>query len=134
MKKIYFNDNGWVCGRYPYNFKIENENNFVEVNDTDFEKTLSCQEHFAWKVVNGSLVEERYEKDDTKETLKQKMSQLKSWFDTYYTQHEQKYNRLIALERECDDGSDPADKLIELYQEAERNRKKIQELEKMLGE
>lgn len=71
----------------------------------------------------------------TKEELaNNEIQELKRWFDISYAQKEQKYNRLIALERECDDGSDPADKLIELYKQAETKRKRIQELEKMLGE
>lgn len=68
----------------------------------------------------------------TIEEIRVELSALTTWFDTYYAQHEQKYNRLIALERECDDGSDPADKLIELYKEAETRRKRIQELENLL--
>lgn len=69
-----------------------------------------------------------------REEIEMNIWQLQTWFETYYKEHFEKYTRLIALERECDDGSDPADKLIELYKEAETKRKRIQELEKMLGE
>lgn len=31
------------------------------------------------------------------------MRGIQSWFDSYYMQHEQKYNRLIALGQLCDD-------------------------------
>lgn len=68
-----------------------------------------------------------------REEIEMNIWQLQTWFDTYYTQHEQKYNRLIALDRLTDNGENPHDKLIELYETAEINRKRIQELEKMLG-
>ena len=56
------------------------------------------------------------------------ISELKIWFNTYYTEHEQKYRRLHSLNVLCDDGSKPYDKLLELYKEAEEKRKQIQEL------
>ena len=52
----------------------------------------------------------------------------KERFNTYYTEHEQKYRRLHSLNALCDDGSKPYDKLLELYKEAEEKRKQIQEL------
>ncbi len=70
----------------------------------------------------------------TIEEIRDELSALTSWFDIDYTRKEQKYNRLIALKRECDDRSDPADKLIELYKQAESYRKRIQNLEEMLKE
>lgn len=60
--------------------------------------------------------------------------ELASWFSTYYTIHEQQYRRLIALNKLCDDGSNPSVKLTELYAVAEEKRKRIQELEKTLKE
>lgn len=54
---------------------------------------------------------------------------LTKWFKEDYTHYEQKYTRLIALQKLCDDGSDPNTKLLELYEEAETIRKRIQELE-----
>lgn len=51
------------------------------------------------------------------------------WFNNNYTYKEQKYRRLITLNLVCDDGSNPNDKLLQLYEEAERNRRRIQELE-----
>ena len=56
---------------------------------------------------------------------------LKNWFETEYTQKEQKYRRLIALGIMCDDGSFPQMRLEELYVEAEVKRKRIQEIESM---
>ena len=54
---------------------------------------------------------------------------LKNWFNTYYAEHEQKYRRLHTLNVKCDDGSSPYQALIQLYNTAEINRKRIQELE-----
>jgi hypothetical protein len=42
MKKIYYNQNGWVCERYPYNIPIYNEALFIEVEDGVYEETMSC--------------------------------------------------------------------------------------------
>lgn len=58
---------------------------------------------------------------------------LRNWFNGYYAEHEQKYRRLYTMKLYCDDGTHPYDKLIELYQTAEKNRKRIQELESQYG-
>lgn len=58
---------------------------------------------------------------------------LRNWFNGYYTEHEQKYRRLYTMKLYCDDGTHPYDKLTELYQTAEKNRKRIQELESQYG-
>ena len=60
------------------------------------------------------------------------IAELKTWFDTIYTKQEQKLRRLITLKILCDDGQRPEDKLITLYNEAERKRKHIQELEAII--
>ena len=54
---------------------------------------------------------------------------LRDWFETEYTYKEQKYRRLIALNKPDDDGIDCQIKLTALYEEAEIKRKRIQELE-----
>lgn len=63
------------------------------------------------------------------EKLQIEMNELKSWFNTYYTEHEQKYRRLITLNKADDDEIDGQTKLITLYEEAEQKRARIQELE-----
>lgn len=55
---------------------------------------------------------------------------LKQWFDTIYAYQEQKFRRLMALNKTDDDGVSAAEKLNALYLEAEEKRKQIQELEK----
>ena len=63
------------------------------------------------------------------EKLQNEINELKIWFNTYYTQHEQKYRRLITLNKADDDEVDGQTKLITLYEEAEQKRARIQELE-----
>ena len=58
---------------------------------------------------------------------------LKNWYETYYTQHEQKYRRLHSLGKLTDEGKKPYDELIKLYNEAEIKRARIQELERELN-
>lgn len=55
--------------------------------------------------------------------------ELSDWFDGYYAVHEQKFRRLIALNKPDDDGVNAVDKLAALYEEAEVKRARIQELE-----
>ena len=68
-----------------------------------------------------------------KELAEIEINALKNWFNGYYTEHEQKYRRLYTMKLYCDDGTHPYDKLTELYQTAEKNRKRIQELESQYG-
>lgn len=60
-------------------------------------------------------------------------TQLIEWFNTEYTYKEQKYRRLIALNKADDDGIDGNTKLLALYNEAEEKRARIQELEKVIN-
>lgn len=64
--------------------------------------------------------------------LQEEIYNLKQWFNTYYTEHEQKYRRLNTLKQLTDELEDPYNKLVELYQEAEIKRKRIQEIEVLL--
>lgn len=66
--------------------------------------------------------------------LIQELGNLKYWFDKYYSEHEQKYRRLIELGLKCDDETEPKEKLTELYNEAEIKRKRIQVIEQEIGE
>lgn len=62
------------------------------------------------------------------------INKLIMWFETEYKKNEQKYRRLNTLNLLCDDGTRPYDKLIDLYNEAETKRKRIQELEVLINE
>lgn len=66
------------------------------------------------------------------EVAQKEYMRLTTWFDTTYTYKEQKYRRLIALNKTDDDGGDCTQKLQALYAEAEQKRQRIQQLEKQL--
>lgn len=59
---------------------------------------------------------------------------LRCWFENDYTKQEQKFRRLRTLNVPCDDGTEPYDALIKLYNDAEVKRKRIQELELLIAE
>lgn len=61
MKKIYFNETGWVCERAPYNIPVFDKSYYIEVTDEEYTKTLVVTNGAAWKVVNGELVESVYD-------------------------------------------------------------------------
>lgn len=67
------------------------------------------------------------------ELLSKEYNELRMWFNNTYSYKEQKYRRLIALNKLDDDGIDANDKLIALYDEAEMNRLRIQELEELIN-
>lgn len=64
----------------------------------------------------------------------QEYQELKEWFDIVYARKEQKYRRLHSLGKLTDEGKDPYDELINLYNEAEIKRARIQELERLLSD
>ena len=59
---------------------------------------------------------------------------LKLWFSDVYTIEEQKLRRLHTLGKLTDDGKNPYQELINLYNEAEIKRARIQELERLLSD
>ena len=68
---------------------------------------------------------------DYKSTLEyeKEIEDLKLWFDIFYTEHEQKYRRLIALNKLTDDNKSPNQELMYLYNVAEEKRLRLQQLE-----
>ena len=58
---------------------------------------------------------------------------LKLWFSDVYTIEEQKLRRLHTLGKLTDEGKNPYNELINLYNEAEIKRARIQELERELN-
>jgi len=69
--KIHYTKDGWVCERYPYDFPIEDEARFIEVDEDQHRKTLETNPHHAWRVVKGKLKEERYEETPEQEVLEE---------------------------------------------------------------
>lgn len=78
MEKIYYNNQGWVCQRYPYDLEIENQNQFIEVDEQTYEKTLTCSVGMAWRVVDGKLEEQVYNQSEVdKSLIEEEISNLK---------------------------------------------------------
>ena len=84
------------------------------------------------KVVDGKVIAVEYEPTQT-ELYENELNQLKQWFDVEYMRAEQKYRRLHTLGKLTDEGKDPYNELINLYNEAEIKRHRIQELEELLA-
>lgn len=70
---------------------------------------------------------------ETRNALIEEQMELTEWFDGYYTIHEQKYRRLIALSKLDDDGENVNNKLKNLYNEAEEKRERLQEIQNLLN-
>lgn len=66
-----------------------------------------------------------------KELAQQELTELKEWYDIEYARKEQKYRRLHTLGKLTDEDKDPYNELINLYNEAEIKRARIQELERL---
>ena len=80
MKKIFYNEQGWVCQRFPYDIPITDENRFIEVDDDTFQNTLTNPGHTSWRVVNGILVIQQYEEIPQEELLQQELMEIDMWF------------------------------------------------------
>jgi len=100
MNKIYFNNDGWVLNRYPHTNEEINKNRFIEVDDETFNKTFATPLHFAWRVVNGQLTNERYEETPQEEVLAELRNKRETecfsvvnrgqiWYDTLSSEQKQ---------------------------------------------
>lgn len=112
---------------FLYNDKYEEiaqfcrENNYIIANigkNKDGKNVFQIKEN---KLSNEELLYKEY-------------NELRMWFNVTYSYKEQKFSRLIALNKPDDDGIDADDKLIALYNEAEEKRKRIQNLEAILDD
>lgn len=80
MKKIFYNEQGWVCQRFPYDIPVTDENRFIEVDDDTFQNTLTNPGHTSWRVVNGILEIQQYEEIPQEELLQQELMEIDMWF------------------------------------------------------
>ena len=85
MKKIYYDENGWVCERYPYDIPIADTRRYIEVDEEKYNQTLSTTIYFAWRVVNGQLVNEEY----TELTSEQKEEKHRLMVECEIAEHKQ---------------------------------------------
>jgi len=96
--KIHYNEDGWVCQRYPQDLPIEDEERYIEVGEEEFIKSLSTNTHFAWRIVDGELVNEQYQEipeGEIKERLREERKELLDAFD--------KWEKAVLRGREEDD-------------------------------
>lgn len=96
--------------------KIELEEKYFDCKYQDFNEDLTFSV-------------EKYNNRKQKCISEQEIIKIKEWFEEEYTYKEQKFRRLISLNKLDDDGIDAKTKLTELYIEAESKRTKIQMLE-----
>jgi hypothetical protein len=80
MEKIYYNKDGWVCERYPYDIPVEDEKRFIEVDEDTKSLTMSCETHKSWRVKNGKLFIDTYEETPIKEILVAELESIQNWF------------------------------------------------------
>ena len=95
MEKIYYNKEGWVCDRYPHNIEIDDENRYIEVEYDDVYETLFVKSGYAWRVVDGKLVVEKYgeipayiEIDELKTKLRDTDYQATKYAEGWFTEEE----------------------------------------------
>lgn len=89
MEKVYFNKEGWVCNRHPYNFEIDDENSYIELDELESSKTYVSETGKAWKVINNELVLDVYDAnivdDNYRQYLRSHRDSLFAAFDIYKT-------------------------------------------------
>jgi len=69
-KKIFYSQSGWLFDRHmELNESERDENRSIEVDEETYWKTMSSPLHFAWKVINGELVNVRYQETPTSEIV-----------------------------------------------------------------
>lgn len=55
--KIYYQKStGFICYRYPYNYELENENDFIEMSAEEAEPTYQCPYGKIWAIKDGKPV------------------------------------------------------------------------------
>ena len=106
----------------------------IEMTLEEFDN-LMCEQSKGKQLVvdNGKVIAIEHQSSQ-QELAQNELLELKYWYDNYYTQHEQKYRRLHSLGKLTDEGKDPYNELINLYNEAEIKRARIQELERLLSD
>ena len=123
MIKIYYDENGWVCNRYPYDIPITDENRFIEVDDELYANTLSCEQYYAWRVVDGKLQIDRYEETPQQELYLQEYNNLK-----------QQLNDMDYKTSKYTDGEYTEEEWQEIVTERKAIRVRVRELEALLNQ
>jgi hypothetical protein len=96
---IYYNIDGWICERYPYLFDKSTSVGSLEVNEEEYNKTLISNAYYAWRIVDGKLVNEQYEeKIWTVEERLQERINLHSATDDDYLKYARNVRNNVDLE------------------------------------
>lgn len=89
MKIIYYNINGWICERYPYNISIDDTCTPIEVTDEEYNFTLMSPEYYAWRIINNKLVNEPYtdltleqQEEKRKNKIQSEIQELKNYLSS----------------------------------------------------
>lgn len=134
LEKGYLIDDKIIIGHQLAQNEVEEKYHYEVVKEypnggKDVEKIIDV--HYSPAIPEQDIYEDIkvYIPFTTKELNNIEYNKLKNWFDSEYTYKEQKFRRLIALNKLDDDGIDAKTKLTELYIEAESKRTKIQMLE-----
>lgn len=92
MPTIEYNQDGWVCNRFPYN--LEDVEGSLDVSEEVYQDTLYSKECYAWRVVDGELVQQKYEEKQwtQDERLQERIKLHKATDDDY-----SKYARQVRL-------------------------------------
>lgn len=117
----------------------------MELNQIFYENKYNeacnfCHEHnYTIKEIEADSFGKRYQivilpQPTLKELAEQEIRGLKEWYNVIYAQKEQKFRRLHSLGKLTDEGANPYDELIKLYNEAEIKRARIQELERVISD
>lgn len=132
MEKIYYNENGWVCKRYPYNIPIEDESRYIEVEDSVADETYSCKIGYSWRVTDGELEQAIYDNDAaTKQKYTEELFELETWFSNVYDMQMKQYDRCQRLGIEFTSSYGTVE---ELDAQAVGNAARIKELRTLIGE
>ena len=97
------------------------------VSDDYFEKFINDESNKNLVIVGDEIIGIQHIL-----TKAEQIEELTNWFNTTYRYKDEKYNRLIVLNKLDDDGISPTIKRNELYEEAENVRLEIQRLEEEL--
>ena len=122
--RVYFQKStGFICRRYPYGYKPENENDFIEISVEEAEPTYQCPYGKIWAIKDGKPIliddgkvvnTEEYKaevKANEIATLKQylsdtdyvvsKLNELKLEDETEYEAERAKYSDVLKKRKEA---------------------------------
>lgn len=55
MEKVYYNELGYVCYRYPTYYQPNSPADFIFVPEEDYLRTMECPLGKTWAIIDGEL-------------------------------------------------------------------------------